>query len=296
MQCQVLANAIVSASTFVLVGLGFNLIYRTTRFFHFAHGAVLTAGAYLVLLLTSISGGKTWFGIVSCGLVSSVICAGLGITLDATVFRGLRRRGASGLVLLLVSLGLYVVIQNVISLAFGDATRSIRPMAVDEPFVVLGARVTSVQLATVLVGFTLVILVWLVLARTRIGRAVRALANDPELARVSGVAGDRVVLCVFAIGSFLAAVAGILMALDTDMVPTMGMNALLAGVVAVIIGGTRSTLGIAAGALVLGLAQHFGMWYLGSVWRDGITFGVLLVFLLVRPQGVFGGRMGRVAT
>lgn len=296
MPAQMLVNAIVASASYFLVGVGFALVYRTTRFFHFAHGAVLTAGAYFVFFLTQVSGRSSWTGIIAFSLVASVACAGVGIALDVTVFRILRRRGASGLVLLLVSLGLYVVIQNVVSLAFGDATRRIRPMDVQQPLVVLGARVTPVQLATVFVALALVLAVWLFLTRTRLGRAVRALANDPELARVSGVAGDRVILCVFAIGSSLAAVAGILMALDTDMVPTMGMNALLAGVVAVIIGGARSTLGIVAGALVLGLAQHFGMWYLGSVWRDGITFGVLLAFLLVRPQGVFGGRMRRAAT
>ena len=130
---------------------------------------------------------------------------------------------------------------------------------------------------------------------TKIGQAMRAVANDPELASVTGIETDRVILSTFALGSALAGIAGILVALDVDMTPTMGMNALLMGVVAVIIGGIGSIPGVALGALLLGMAQQFGIWKISSQWQDAIAFVILLIFLLFRPQGFLGKKV-RTAT
>jgi branched-chain amino acid transport system permease protein len=124
---------------------------------------------------------------------------------------------------------------------------------------------------------------------------MRAVANDSELASLSGIDSDRVILWAFAIGSALAGVAGILIALDVDMTPTMGMDALMIGVVAVIIGGANSIPGIALGALLLGLAQQFGVWYISSQWQDAIAFVILLVFLLFRPQGFMGRKVKKAS-
>lgn len=121
------------------------------------------------------------------------------------------------------------------------------------------------------------------------------MADDAQLASVCGIDADRVILSAFAIGSLLAGVAGILVALDVDMTPTMGMRALLMGVVAAIIGGIGSTTGTILGAVVLGLALHLGVWRLGAEWQDPIAFAVLLVFLVFRPYGIFGRRLRKAA-
>ena len=120
---------------------------------------------------------------------------------------------------------------------------------------------------------------------------MRAVANDPELASVSGIDSGKVILLTFALGSALAGVAGILVAFDVDMIPTMGMNALMMGVVAVIIGGVGSIPGIALGSLLLGMAQHLGVWFISSQWQDAIAFAILLIFLLFRPQGFLGKKI-----
>ena len=120
---------------------------------------------------------------------------------------------------------------------------------------------------------------------------MRAVANDSELARVAGIESDKIILLTFALGSALAGIAGILVALDVDMTPTMGMNALMMGVVAVIIGGVGSIPGIALGALLLGMAQHLGVWFISSQWQDAIAFVILLLFLLFRPQGFLGKKV-----
>jgi len=129
---------------------------------------------------------------------------------------------------------------------------------------------------------------------TIIGKAMRAVANDKVLARVSGIDSERVILYTFAMGSALAGIAGILVAFDVDMSPTMGMKALMMGVVTVIVGGVGSVPGIAAGALLLGIAQHLGVWKIGTQWQDAIAFGILLVFLVFRPQGFLGKKVKKV--
>lgn len=281
---QILGNGLSAGSAFALLALGFALIFQTTRFFHFAHGAVVTAGAYLTFLFAVILGWPLWVAAVLAIILAGV----LGVLMELGVFRPMRKKGATPFVLLLASLGLFVVIQNVISMIFGDGVKTLRSGVVQEGIPILGARITPIQIWTIAIAVILFVAVSLFLSRTRMGKAMRAVANDPELAYVSGIGSDRIILCTFFIGSCLAAVAAILIALDVDMTPTMGMNALLMGVVAVIIGGVGSVPGAALGGLLLGLARSFGVWQINSAWQDAIAFGILLLFLLFRPQGFFG--------
>jgi branched-chain amino acid transport system permease protein len=283
---QLAVNSLISASAYLLVGLGFFLVYRTARFFHFAHGAVFTIGAY------SAYACKAWLCLplslaVPLGIAVSTI---LGCLMAFFVYLPLRRRGASPLVLLLSSLGMYAILENAVSSLLGVSTRSIRPGEVAEGINVLSARITSPQIITICTALILVIALAVFLRKTMLGKAMWAVANDAELARVSGIDSDRVLLSAFGIGSALAGVAGILVALDVDMTPTMGMNALMMGVVAVIIGGVDRIAGVALGALLIGLAQHFGVWRISSQWQNAIAFVILLAFLLFRPQGFLGKR------
>ena len=284
---QLLIYGVLAAAIFSLVAVGFYLIFSIVRFFHFAHAAVFTCGAYSVFLLNARCGLPLFFAI----LVAVVLCSLLGCAMYLAVYRPLRRKGTSSLILLLASLGLYAVFQNLISLAFGDDTKTIRTGAVTEGMNLLGARITSIQVTIVCFSIALVVGVWIFLKRTKIGMVMRAVADDLELARVSGIDSDRIILWTFAISSALAGIAGILVAFDTDMTPTMGLNVLLMGVVAVIIGGSGSIPGVALGALFLGLAQHLGVWGISSQWQDAIAFIILLAFLLVRPEGVLGKRV-----
>lgn len=288
---QLLVNGIIAASIFIPIGIGFSIIYGTTRFFHFAHGVVFTLGAYFTFLF------KVWLGqplLISIPL-AVLLCTAIGCLMEVSIYRPLRRKGASSLVLLLASLGIYIVLQNVISMVFTDETRTIRSGAVKEGFNIFGARITPIQILIVCVSVGLVVAVWSLLKYTKLGKAMRAVANNPELAKVSGIDSNRVILCTFAIGSALAGIAGILVSLDVDMTPTMGMNALMMAIVAVIIGGVGSIPGVALGALLLGIAQHLGVWKLPSQWQDAIAFFVLIAFLLLRPQGFFGRRVKKAS-
>lgn len=284
---QILLNAMLAASVFVLVAVGFSVIYRTVRFFHFAHAAVYTSGAYFVYLFHKLLA----FPIVLAVPVAVILAVLLGCILEFMVYKPLRKKNVSPMVMLLASLGLYIVLQNLISLAFGDDTKSIRSGVVREGLLIFGARITPIQILIIASGIVLIMVVAGWLKKSRTGKSMRAVANDSMLAQVSGIDSDSVILCTFAVGSALAGAAGILVALDVDMTPTMGMNALMMGVAAVIIGGVDSIPGAALGALLLGLAQHLGVWKISSQWQDVIAFFILFIFLLVKPEGFLGKKI-----
>ncbi|MBU4184942.1 MAG: branched-chain amino acid ABC transporter permease [Proteobacteria bacterium] len=287
MLIQVLINSISAASVYTLIALGFSLIYSTTRFFHFAHGAVYVSGPYFAYLFHSLLDVSLVFSLPLAVASSSI----LGIALEVFIYKPLRTKGSTSLILLLASLGIYIMIQNIISMIFGDDTKTLRSGLVREGLEFFGARITIIQLTIIIVCFVLLIACWILMNYTKIGNAMRAVASDPELALISGTDPDRVILFAFAIGSALAGIAAILISFDIDMTPTMGMNALMMGVVAVIIGGVGSIPGIALGALLLGMAQHIGVWKIGSQWQDAIAFVILLIFLLFRPQGFLGKKI-----
>ena len=291
MLVQFLLNGVIAGSAYSLLALSFVLIYSLTRFFNFAHGAAYATGAYVVLALVGQAGVPLPLA-VPMGMVGAGL---LGLAVGRFVYLAGRRRGATRLVLMLVSLGLYVVFQNTVSLVFGDEVRSLRAPSIAEGLQVFGARITVTQLAIVSVAVVSFLGMSLVLRFTNWGRAVRAVASDAELASVSGIESNRVVLGAFAVGSALAGLAGVLAALDTDATPTMGMNALMMAVIAVIVGGIDSIAGAVLGGMLLGLAQHLGVWQIGSQWQDAIAFAILLFFLLVRPHG-FLGRPAKEAT
>lgn len=284
---QLTVNGAVAGAAFALMAIGFALVFNVARFFHFAHGIIFTVGAYSTFFIVHWLGLPLLFSIP----IAIASAALIGCSLNVIVFAPLRRKGSSPLVLLLASLGIYIILQNLISIIFGDDIKTIRSGVVDVGINLLGARITSIQICIVCTSLVVLVAVIVLLRATKTGRAMRAVSNDPELARVCGIDSYRVVLWTFTIGSALAGIAGILVALDVDMTPTMGMNALMMGVVAVIIGGVGSIPGVALGALLLGMAQHLGVWKISSQWQDAIAFVILLAFLLFRPEGFMGKRI-----
>jgi branched-chain amino acid transport system permease protein len=291
MTTQLIVNALIAGAVYTLVGTGFAMIYWCARFFNFAHASVYTMAAYTVFALTRIL--SLPFSIAMFAAI--VVAAGFGASLELFVYRPLRRRHTSALGLLLASLGIMVTVQNVIALVFGDDVKSIRTSLIRVGYAIGDARITAIQTYLIVSAAILSILLWLVLYRTKTGRSFRAVTNDAELARIVGIDSDRVVLWTFSIGSAFAGVAGILVALDTDLSPTMGTRVLLMAVVAVIIGGEGRILGVVLGGLLVGITQQFGVLKLDTQWQDAIVFVLLIIFLLLRPQGFLGKSQRKVA-
>ncbi len=286
MVIQLLLNAIIAGSVYALVGVGFSLIFRVVHFFDFTYGLSFTFGAYGLFALITWTGAP--FAVAVVLAVTATVLVALAV--EASVFRQLRMRsGAPGLASFIASLGLYIVGQNAISMAFGDGARSVRPYAVEPGLELWGARITSIQLATIACSAAtlLGVIVWLRFTAT--GRNLRAVGQNPELASIVGVSVGTVTALATSLGATMGAVAGILSALDRDIVPTMGMNALLMGIVATLVGGASRLLGVVLAAILVGLVQNLSILFVPAAWQEAIVFLVLLAFLLVRPQG-FSGR------
>jgi branched-chain amino acid transport system permease protein len=281
---QLLLNGIVSFSYITILAIGFAFIYRVSHFFHFAHGIVFAMGAYFTLL------GWLSFGIpfLISIFIAIVMCVLIGCLMELGIYKYLREKSSPSLIFLLASLGIYVLLQNVISTLFGDETKSIRSGIIKEGVNILGGYVTPIQIVSIVIGMLLIFGLSIFLQKTILGKSIKAVSSDPILADISGISSNTIILWTFAIGSGLAGLAGILVALDVDMTPTMGMNALMMAVIAVIIGGIENIPGIALGALLLAMAQQYGAWFFGAQWQDAIAFVILLIFLLFKPEGFFG--------
>jgi branched-chain amino acid transport system permease protein len=284
---QAIVYGVISGSTYALIALGFALIYNVVRFFNFAHGAVFCAGAYLNYCCFVIFRLPFWLS----ASIAVILAALLGVSFEFLVFKRIRKRGGNSLVLLIASLGLLISVQSIIAMVFGNEIRTVRSGLVEEGFSLFGARITSIQFNILLTSLLLVLATSAILRWTKMGTALRAVANDPELAATKGIPPQKVIYFTYLLGSALAAVAGIMVSLDVSMNPTMGFDALLYGIVAVIAGGVGSVSGAYLGGLLLGLAQNLGVWKIPSEWKDAIAFAVMILFLLLRPQGIFGKRI-----
>jgi branched-chain amino acid transport system permease protein len=281
---QLILNGIIAGSIYALIALGFTLIYGTVKFFHFAHGIVYAAGAYLAYTFFIQFKANPFIS-----FFLSIIIAGLmGICIDRFVYRPLRKHNTSNLALLLASFGVFIFLQNVFQLIFGAQILTLRTWPVKEGHHLLGAIITDTQILIIVSSLVLFFLCWLFIQRTKFGKAIRAVSDDPIGARVVGINSEKIILIAFAIGSALAGAAGILICLETNIEPTMGMNAILKGIIASIVGGMGSIPGALLGGLFLGLAENLGIWQIQAGWKDAIAFVILILFLLLRPSGIMG--------
>lgn len=275
---------------YCMLVVSFLLIYNVSKFFHIAHAITITIAAYFVYLFSVQLEFSLWIVMPLAISLATIV----GILSETCLYRPLRKRGANSMTLLIASIGLYTMLQNSISMIWGDDTKSIRVGEVKVGHQFHGAYITDIQIITIVVSLVLLILCAFFLKYHKIGRNIRAVSNNPELSNVVGINSGKVILWAFGIGSALAAIVGILIAFDTDMSPTMGFNLLLYGVVAMIIGGVGSTWGLVGGALLLATAQHLASYYIGSQWMDAVAYIILILFLLWKPLGFSGKRLKKV--
>jgi branched-chain amino acid transport system permease protein len=234
---------------------------------------------------------------MAAALLTVGLAAILGVLIDEVIHVPLDERDSPMLIHLLSSLGLYIALVNVIAMFYGNQTKVLSQGA-QPTYSEGGIILTQVQVATVGVAVSLFIGLVVLLRKTRLGQQLRAMRDDPELVAVMGLNPRTLRRVVFGLGSALAAVAAILLGLDVGIDPHIGLAAVLNGAVAVIIGGIGLFEGAALGALVLGLLQSMAVWQASARWQEAVTFGVLILFLLFRPQGILGTqrRVEEVAT
>jgi branched-subunit amino acid ABC-type transport system permease component len=286
---QVIFNIISWSCLILLGGLSSLLIFNVSKFINISQAAVITSGAYLTFFLYSIG-----LPLLPAILVSIVGCILLGISIDKFIFLHMRKANLSSFKLLIASVGLYTVLQNLISLLFGDDIKSIRTGEAKVGHQILGAYVTGIQIITIIISAVLFIAVLLLIHKTSLGRQFRAVSNSPELSNIYGINSNRIILWATAISAALSAIAGILIALDVDMTPTFGFNYFLYGVVAMIIGGVGSYRGLVFGSLLLATSQHLAAYYIDTKWMDAMAYIILILFLIWKPLGFSGVRLRKV--
>lgn len=225
--------------------------------------------------------------------LASFLAGIVGVAIDRLVYFPLRRRKADNLIFLLASFGVFIFLQNLIQLIYGAQILTLRTGPVKEGHQILGAVITDVQILIIVVSVILMMLLWLFIQKTRRGKAMRAVADDPVAANVVGINPEKIIFASFAIGSVLAGAAGILISFETNIEPTMGFGAILKGIIASIIGGIGSIPGAVLGGFFLGLAENLGIWKISAGWKDSIAFAILIVFLLVRPSGIIGVKVDK---
>jgi branched-chain amino acid transport system permease protein len=280
---QLFIDGLTSGALYALMAVGFAMIYNGTRILHLAHGAVFTFGGYALYLLAVPL--HLPLAVALVGAVVATAC--LGVLIDVAVYRPLRNRGSSAEAILVASIGVLTFFQAVYALVFGTDTLNLHQGPL--PTIEVGdVIVTSLHIVAAVVACVVFPLLHLFLTRSRYGRAIRALADNPRLAVVRGIETERLYRLIFAIGSGLAGIAVVLVAYDLGVTPDMGFPVLFVALVAVIVGGVGYLPGAAAGGFLLGLLQKLSLWQLSGRWQDVIVFGALVLFLVFRPEGIFG--------
>lgn len=285
---QLVVNGLVNGSVVALAAVGVSLVYGMLRIVNFAHGDYLTAGAYAAVLATSLGAGM-----VAAALLAGVAGLLLAVVLELALWRPLRRKGAGFMSLFLASIGLALVLRNLLFLVATAVPRSY-PVDVFQVYALGPIRISKTQSIAVATAFAVIVLVALLLARTTLGLSMRALADDAVLAAVTGIRVDRIVVATWALAGALAGIAGVLAALvQSSFDPNVGFALLLAVFAAVVLGGIGSAYGALLGGLALGVLTEVATWTelaggVDPVYKPVVAFAVLIVALLVRPQGLFG--------
>lgn len=280
---QLTVGGVVLGSTYALLGLSFGLIYSTTGIFHFAHAIVYTLAAYAaVVFLNDL--GLPWPVAIGLGIL---VAMAVGFAIEVLAYRPMRKAGGTPMAIFLVSLGLTTLAPNLLQIIFGTENQTFSAVS-PTTYSVGTTTITSLDIVTVVVSWTLVAAVLLFLKRTRQGLATTAVRVNRQMAAAVGVSPDRVHLLVFALGSALVAVPALLFLLNGVASPTMGLSPVLTALIAVFVGGVGNMAGAAVGGFALGMLTSLSALWLSSNYQIVVIFGVLFILVIVRPQGLFG--------
>jgi branched-chain amino acid transport system permease protein len=286
---QQLMNGLSLGSIYALIALGYTMVYGVLRLINFAHGDVYMVGAYVGYYLSRMMQGKEP-SLAAAFLVmvaSMVACAILGIIIERLAYRPVRR--ASRLTLLITAIGVSLFLENAGQLVFGPDPKFFPSLAPHAEYLVAGVRITSEQLTVIGVSFLLMILLRLFIQKTRTGKAMRAVSFNLDAAKLMGISTDWIIGVTFALGSALAAAAGVLIGMQIPKIdPLMGIMYGLKAFVAAVLGGIGNVPGAVLGGLLIGTSEVMVVGYLSSTYRDAIAFGILILVLLLRPQGILG--------
>lgn len=281
-------NGMSIGAVYAIIALGYTMVYGIAKMLNFAHGDVIMVGAYIAFCMTNYLKLPAVVGIVAAMLV----CMLLGVIIEALAYRPLR--GASSLAVLITAIGISYFLQNAAQLIWGEATKSFTSVVSMAPIKLFNDQlvITGEVLLTLGVSVLVMICLTLFTGKTKMGKAMRAVAEDRDAAQLMGINVNRTISVTFAIGSALAAVAGVLLCSTVPTLqPTTGSMPGIRAFTAAVFGGIGSIPGAMIGGVVLGLIETFSKAYISTQFSDAIVFLVLIIILLVKPAGLLGKRI-----
>ena len=295
---QLTLNGLTLGSVYALITLGYSLVYGILKLLNFAHGDVFMVGSFIGFGVLQLLGGSidpvvpVWLLLVTITLAAMAGCAVLGVAIERFAYRPLR--DAPRIAPLISALGVSFFLAYSLQLLFGSEQRDYDAFSMDNGalffngFDIGNVRVPLLRIVIILSAFALMVALWLLVNRTKTGKAMKATSYDREAAAMMGIDVDRVIVFAFVLGSALAGAAGVLFALRVPTYASLGFIAGLKGFTAAVIGGIGSIPGAMAGGLILGFAEAYTQGYISTKWSDLAVFVILILFMLFRPQGLFG--------
>ncbi len=302
---QQIINGLVLGSIYALVALGYTMVYGIMGLINFAHGEVVMIGALVALGVIKLlaNSGLPGVVVVLIGLfVAALVCMAVGFTIERVAYRPLRK--APKLAPLITAIGVSIVLQNLAMLVWGRNYHAFPPILPNGEHEILGATITSIQIAIIFIAATMMGGLMLLIHRTRLGRAMRATAENPAIAQLMGVNINQIISLTFVIGSALAAVAGVMVSANYSIAHYyMGFVLGLKAFTAAVLGGIGNLAGAMLGGILLGLIESLGAGYIGDLtggffgsnYQDVFAFLVLIGVLVFRPSGLVGEKVAERA-
>ena len=282
-----LINGLSLGSIYAIIALGYTMVYGIAKMLNFAHGDIIMVGAYV-----AFCGLQYWgFPPVLAFLLAMVVCTVLGITIEGLAYRPLRQ--ATSLAVLITAIGMSYLLQNIALMIWGANPKAFPTTFINSTSLHLGRiNISSATLITILVSIVIMVLLTLFTSKTKLGKAMRCVSEDRGAAELMGINVNRTISLTFAIGSALAAIAGILLCSSYPILqPTTGSMPGIKAFTAAVFGGIGSIPGAMLGGVLLGIIEIFGKAYISTELGDAIVFAVLIIVLLFKPAGLLGKPM-----
>lgn len=280
---QQVINGLMLGCTYVLVALGYTLIFGLLRLIHMAHGEVLMIGAYVGLVIIAYLHGNLFLAMLGAIAITAL----LGITIYAASIRYVEKGGH--LSPLVSTIGVAIVLQEIFTKIFTGEKIAFPQTLVFKNIQVGGLSFNTVQIFIIVLSFAVMFVLYRILKGTMIGKSIRAVSENTETARLLGIRVPWIVIITFALASVLAGIAGVLVGIAYHSIyPLMGIEIGLKGLAIIIIGGMGNVVGAMFSGLLVGLMEVFSVAYISSSYKDAFTFGLMVLILIWKPEGLFG--------
>ncbi len=279
---QLLANGIIAGSVYAMFAVGLAMVYGVFKFINFSHGELITWGAYLTLMFCS---PPFFLPVYFAAVPALLIIVGMGLAQDYFVYKPLRQ--SNPMAILIASIGLSYLLRNAIRLCWGSDLQTFE-LPLSQGLIFWGIYITRIQILMMLSALLFFSILYLLLTKTLLGKSLRAVSDNMELSSIMGINMKKVTCTIWVLASVFAGSGGILLALDTNLDPMMGMNCLIKAFAAVLMGGAGSIWGALIGGLFIGIAENISVAFISPDYKDFVAFGFIIIILLFKPRGIFG--------